>query len=68
MKTIVIAWIIVAFLRVLFRFMADSLTIYEKLQLLKEKHLPARCMVTYVLFVISIPAAVVATIIAIINM
>lgn len=68
MKTIVIAWIIVAFLRVLFNFMADSLTKEEQLQLIEEKNLPVRCMVAYVLFVISIPAAVVATIIAIINM
>ena len=68
MKTIVIAWIIVAFLRVLFNFMADSLTREEKMQLLEEKNLPVRCMVAYVLFVISIPAAVVVTIIAIINM
>ncbi|MCR4999354.1 MAG: hypothetical protein K6A05_05875 [Lachnospiraceae bacterium] len=68
MKTIVIAWIIVAFLRVLFKFMADTLTREELRQMVFEKDVPARCMVVYVLFIISIPAEVVATIIAIINM
>lgn len=68
MKTIVIAWIIVAFLRVLFKFMADTLTSEELLEMKDEKNVPVRCMVVYVLFIISIPAAVMATIIAIINM
>lgn len=68
MKTIVIAWIIVAFLRMLFKFMADTLTREELLQMKDEKNVPVRCMVAYVLFIVSIPLAVIATIITIINM
>lgn len=68
MKTIVIAWIIVAFLRVLFKFMAYTLTREELLKMEDEKDVPARCMVVYVLFIVSIPAAVITTIITIINM
>lgn len=68
MKTIVIAWIIVAFLRVMVKFIISTLTEEELLRIEYTKDIPARCMVAYVLFIISVPAAVVSTIIAIINM
>ena len=68
MKTIAIAWIVVVTLRGLMHLMADSTTPTERVVTMYTRKPPRRMMIATCLYLVSLPVAVIVTIIEIVLM
>ena len=68
MKTILISWIVVVALRGLMKLMADSVTPTERVVTMYTRKPPRRMMIATYLYLVSLPVAVIVTIIGIVMM